>query len=287
MTRRGWRACAFLALLGLASSSPADPAAADRLRGAKALFFDGSYAEARRAWEAVRTAGGAEAKDAEFWIARCSENLGEPERALREYQAYLGARPANAALAEEARTARAGLAFKLYKRAGRREHLDLLRAALKDPGRSVRYFAALQLSQLDPRDGAAAIPVLRDLLAREKDPDLVDRAKLGLLRLDPKALAAAPQAVAASAAPRSRSRSISWIKVRIFEKGKATPTVSVNLPVALADLVFKSLPDDARERLRRQGYDADNFWQRLKGLGPAEIVTINGGDGERIQIWTE
>lgn len=287
MTRRRWRAFACVALLGLASASAANPAAEDRLRGAKALFFDGSYAEARRAWEAVRAAGGGEARDADFWIARCSENLGEPERALREYQAYLGARPANVALAEEARTARAGLGFKLYKRDGRREHLDLLQAALQDPSRSVRYFAALQLSQLGPRDGAPAIPVLRDLLAREKDADLVDRAKLGLLRLDPKALADTPARAAASPAPQAGARSITWIKVRIFEKGKATPTVSINLPASLADMVFKSLPDDARERLRRKGYDADNFWQRLKRLGPAEIVNIDGGDGERIQIWTE
>ncbi len=285
MTRLHGRAAALLALLGLvmsvAAAAPTPPAAGDALRGAKALFFDGSFAEARKAWEGVRARGGLDARDAEFWIARCSENLGELERALREYQAYLAARPTNAALAEEARTARAGLASKLYRQGGRRQHLDLLVAALADPSRSVRYFAALQLSQLDPKDGAPAIPVLRDLLAREKDPDLVDRAKLGLLRLDRKALAAVPAPGA------STQRSVSWIKVRIFEKGNERPTVSINLPVALADMVFKSLPDDARETLRRKGYDADNFWTRLKRLGPTEIVSIQSEDGERIQLWTE
>jgi hypothetical protein len=52
-------------------------------------------------------------------------------------------------------------------------------------------------------------------------------------------------------------------------------------------LVFKSLPDEARDTLRRKGYDADNFWSRLEQLGPTEIVPINGDSGERIQIWTE
>jgi tetratricopeptide (TPR) repeat protein len=281
-----WACVLALALVTCGAGVAADPAGeADRLRGAKALFFDGSYAEARQAWEVVRTAAGPGSADATFWIARCSENLGEPERALREYEAYLGAKPGNVALAEEARTARAGLALKLYKRDRKRQHLDLLRASLQDPSRSVRYFAALQLSQLDTSEGAVAIPVLRELVAREKDPDLVDRAKLGLLRLDPKALAETTPPPAA--APRAPARSIAWIKVRIFEKEQAQPTVSINLPVALADLVFKSLPDEARDKLRREGYDADNFWQRLKRLGPTEIVTIRSDDGERIQIWTE
>jgi hypothetical protein len=61
----------------------------------------------------------------------------------------------------------------------------------------------------------------------------------------------------------------------------------VNLPVALAELVFKSLPDEARQQLRSKGVDADNFWDRLKKLGPTEIIDIRGEDGEKIQIWME
>lgn len=271
-------AAALLAALGLAVSAAPS---AEQLRTAKALFFDGKYAEARGAWEDVRAAGGPEARDAAFWVARCTQNLGELERALREYGRYLDSQPANKPLAEEARTARVDLAARLYK-SGHPQHLSLLHAALGDPSRNVRTFAALQLSQLGPEAGAPAIPVLRSILAGEKDPDLVDRAKLGLLRLDPKALSEAPQA-----AREVPTRSIAWIKVRIFEQGHREPTVSINLPVALADLVFKSLPDEARGALRRKGYDADNFWSRLKKLGPTEIVTIQGDEGERIQIWTE
>jgi hypothetical protein len=57
--------------------------------------------------------------------------------------------------------------------------------------------------------------------------------------------------------------------------------------MALADLVFKSLPEDTRRELRRKGYDADNFWDHLKKLGPTEIIDIRGGDGEKVQIWIE
>jgi hypothetical protein len=75
--------------------------------------------------------------------------------------------------------------------------------------------------------------------------------------------------------------------VRIYEKGNSKPQVSINLPVALAEMAFKSLPDDARRELKKEGYDAETFWERLKKLGPTEILTIEGGDGAKIQVWIE
>ena len=65
------------------------------------------------------------------------------------------------------------------------------------------------------------------------------------------------------------------------------PKVTLNLPMTLAELLFKSLPEDAKRDLRRKGYDADNFWDQLKKLGPTEIIDIEGDDGEKIQIWIE
>lgn len=253
---------------------------AEKLRAAKELFFDRQYAQAREAWQAVRASGpGADAQAALYWVARCSESLGELERALGEYAGYLAARPADRALAEEAKTSRVALAVKLAK-AGNTQHVAVARDALADPNKTVRYFAALQLASLGTEEGKAAVPVLREILAKEKDEDLVERAKLALLRLDRKALSASPD-------PRRGAREAAWVRVRIYEKGASTPGVSINLPVALADLVFKSLPDDAVADLRKEGYDARTFWERLKQTGPAEILTIEGDDGERIQVWIE
>ena len=285
---RAWRV-ALLGLVLLGGSAvafaQADP---DRLRNAKALFFDRKYADARQAWEAIQAGRGPEAEAAAYWIARCSESLGEPERALDEYGAYLAGRPADRALAEEARTSRVSLAARLYK-TGHRQHLPILKDALDDPSRTVRYFAALQLPTLGCDVGRPALPVLKKILAEEKDEDLIDRAKLALLRCEPTALAQSPGAAPALplAAARPRLRETSWIRVRIYQKGAPKPQVSVNLPVALAELVFKSLPEEARAELRRKGYDADNFWDRLKKLGPTEILTIEGDGGERVQIWLE
>jgi len=255
---------------------------AEKLRAAKALFFDRQYAQAREAWQAVRASGrGPDAQAAPYWVARCSESLGESERALGEYAEYLASRPADRALVEEAKTSRVALAVKLAK-AGKTQHVEVAREALADPNRTVRYFAALQLASLGTGEGKAAVPVLREILAQEKDEDLVERAKLALLRLDRKALSDA-----VSPAPRPGAREAAWVRVRIWEKGASKPGVSINLPVALADLVFKSLPDDAVADLRKEGYDARTFWERLKKTGPAEILTVEGDDGERIQVWIE
>jgi hypothetical protein len=271
----------FLPALLLVACAPAARGQQDALRNGKELFFDRKYAEARQAWQTVSRQGGPDAVAATYWVARCSESLGEYERALGEYGKYLGARPTDRTLAEEARTSRVGLAARLYK-AGAKQHLPILTDALNDPARTVRYFAALQLSQLGPA-GRPAVPVLKKIVADEKDEDLVERAKLGLLRLEPGALAAVPSPPAAAAGRPAAG----WIRVRIYEKGGAKPKVSVNLPVALAEMVFKSLPDSAKGELKLKGYDADNFWDRLKKLGPSEIITIEGDDGERVQIWLE
>ena len=269
-----------LAALLLPAAAVFGQADGEKLRAAKELFFDRQYAEAREAWQAIAATGRASDRQAAaYWVARCSESLGESERALAEYGAYLAARPNDRALVEEARTSRVALAVKLAK-AGKKEHLAVAHEALADPSRTVRYFAALQVASLGPEAGKPAVPVLREILAEGKDEDLRERAKLALLRVDRKALD-----VEAPPGPRARGREASWVRVRIYEKGASKPNVSINLPVALADLVFKSLPDDAVADLRKEGYDARTFWERLKRPGPPEILTIEGGDSHALEIY--
>jgi hypothetical protein len=282
--RTGRLAAAVLLATGLAGAvRAADP---ETLRKAKALFFDRQYAEARAAWQAVlQTSRAPEADQAAFWIARASESLGEAERAFKEYGAFLARRPADKALVEEARTNRVGLAAQLYK-AGQRQHLDVIYAGLDDPARTVQYYAAFQLASLGPAAGKRAIPVLRRIIEEEQDEDLVDRAKVYLIKLDPQSLSRIAPRVSAEGHV-SAPRDVRMLRVRIFKEGLPRPKVTVNLPMTLADLLFKSLPEDAKRDLRRKGYDADNFWDQLKKLGPTRIIDIEGDEGEKIQIWIE
>lgn len=257
----------------LAAASWAQAAEVDRAAQAKRLFFDRKYSQAREAWTAARAAGGGEA--ASYWIARCSELLGEHARALDEYGRFLAARPSDTFLVEEARTSRVSLAMRLY-RSGKKEHLRVVADSLEDPSRTVRYFAALQLAGLGAPEGRPAIPVLRRILAEERDADLVERAKLALLRLDPRSLSAA------EARGPGQGR---WIKVRVQEKGQ--PKVAASFPLALAELVFKSLSDEARHELKSRGYEAETFLRHLEELGPTRIVDIQGEGGDKVEIWVE
>jgi hypothetical protein len=285
--RRATRRLLALALwlaapCALALAQP-DPEA---LRQAKALFFDRQYGEARSAWQGILSSGGGkEVEPAQYWVARCSESLGESERALSEYGRYLAARPTDKTLAEEAKTSRIALSVKLAK-AGNPAHVAIARDSLKDPSRTVRYFAALQVASLGVEQCKPAVPVLQEIITKEKDDDLVERAKLALLRCDRNALPAPAAAPAPAPAPR-QARQASWVRVRIYEKGESKPRVAINVPMALADLVFKALPDEAIADLRKEGYDAHNFWEAIKKTGPAEILTVEGKDGERIQVWLE
>jgi hypothetical protein len=52
-------------------------------------------------------------------------------------------------------------------------------------------------------------------------------------------------------------------------------------------MVFNSLPDEARDELREEGFDANSFWERLKRSGPADILSVEGEDGTRIEVWIE
>jgi hypothetical protein len=148
----------------------------------------------------------------------------------------------------------------------------------------VRYYAALQVATLGPELARPAVPVLLEIVKTEKDADLVERAKLALLRVDPGALTGIADGGTTAAPP---ARKAGWIKVRITEKGASAPKVSVTMPFALAELVFKSLPDDALRDLKSKGYDASNFWQKLKEMGPTEVIDVEGDEGEHVRIWIE
>jgi hypothetical protein len=268
-------------LLGAGRSSAAVPPARDpdALPKAKTLYFDRQYSAARDAWQAVYAARGDDA--ALYWIARCSDALGERERALEEYARYLETTPSDRLLEEEARTSRVTLATRLYK-SGTRTHLDVITDALRSPSKTVRYYAALQLSTLPREVSRPAIPLLRRIVEEEKDEDLVERAKLALLRVDARAL---PSTVEEHHA-RPLAPGALWIHVRIQGAGHAEPEVSIDLPLGLAELVFKSLPEEARRELNGRGYAAETFLRKLRELGPAKVLDVQGS-GEKVKVWIE
>lgn len=285
-------------LLALSTFSFAFPLAVETdLVEAKALFFDRKYEESRAKWAEIAASKGAFAEAATYWIARCSESLGDSERAFREYGVFLDLPPGDARLAEEAEISRIGLATKLT-RAGKPGYLTAVLRSLGDDRAAVRYFGALQVGSLpNPADARKATNVLKEIVASSKDPDLVERAKLQLLRLEPKSLGDAAPARSARPTPGPASTikrpaagsepegPARLLRIRISKGGKQT--VAVTVPFSLAEFVFNSLPDSTKHGLQLKGYDAEGFWKRLRTLNIREIVSIVGEDGETIEIWIE
>ena len=275
--RRALAALCVAACLATALSRPAVAQggdAATAANAAKALYFDRKYDAARQAWSAVARGTGSEGITALYWIAQCSEKLGEDERALGEYLKYIQKRPAGQ-LSEDARTSRVRIATRLVK-AGKEQHMALLTEGLADSNRTVRYYSALQMCSLGAPKGSPAIGALQALVRDERDSDLVERAQLCLVKLG-----AASQA--RSSAPQGEAGR--WFRVEVVRAGKKE--VSVSMPLGLADLVLKSLPEDALVELRKKGFNTENFMGNLKNYSGGPLVDIVGDDGERIRIWIE
>lgn len=268
------------------------------LTEAKALFFDRKYEQSRAKWAEIAAASkGASSEAATYWVARCTESLGDSERAFREYGVFLDLPPGDARLAEDAEISRVGLATKLT-RAGKNGFLTAALRSLGDHRPSVRYFGALQVGALpNATDARKAVPVLREILTASKDSDLVERAKLQLLRLEPASLGdssatsarprttPAPRGARAGSTDREPEGIARLLRIRITKNGKQT--VSVTVPFSLAEFVFGSLPEATKRGLQLKGYDAEGFWKRLRSLNIKEIVSIVSDDGETIEVWVE
>ncbi|MCS7311650.1 MAG: hypothetical protein NZ742_01855 [Acidobacteria bacterium] len=74
----------------------------------------------------------------------------------------------------------------LYQTTGQGRYWEVYQAFLRASDRFVRYYAAFQLSYWsDPARRRSALPVLREILTRETDPNLLARAQLAWLRIEP------------------------------------------------------------------------------------------------------
>lgn len=215
--------------------------------------------------------------DALFYSGKCLEEMKESRRALLVYEAYLKNAP-DGTLREEAEVAVIDLAFALYQ-AGDKTFLGPITGRLAHPMRAVRYYAAFTLSHLaDRRLAAVALPVLKEIIEHEHDADLQDRARIAVMRIAPGQLPPKP-------AVKSSISGNRMLHIRIQEKGAKQDNVSLNIPLAWADLALKALSEKDRRALRQKGYDVENIMSRLTGRN-GFAIEINE-DGSSIRIWVE
>src|SRR5881409_3140575 len=164
----------------------------DLFNQGKVLMFDKKWDDARAAFQMLlqEFPNSNFVPQANYFSARCLQAQGKDVEALRAYEFFLQKYAQEAYLQAEARNAVVDLAAALLEK-GDSSYKDRITAGLKDVNKEVRYFSAIRSSYLNDRKiTTLAVPILREILEKEKERDLVDRAKIALLRIDPNALSA-------------------------------------------------------------------------------------------------
>ncbi len=266
----------------LAAGAFAQTRADERLfEEAKVLIFDKSWEAAQAKLDSLleEFPESPLKEPALFYRAKClGERRDRAREAFEAYEVFLrGVRSGerNASLVEDAEVSLIDLAFGLYEK-GERSKLAAIEDRLRSPNKVVRYYAAFKLSYIkDKGISGRAVPVLKGIVDSERDPELRDRARIALLRVDPGALREVGD-------DRREVRS-RLLRIQVLEGGKKK--VDINIPWALADLALQAIPDEERVMMRRKGYDLDRIINELAKTG-SSIIEIND-EGSVIRIWIE
>ena len=246
---------------------------------AKILIFDKEWKDAQEKLEELfeKYPDSPWYSQAVFYRAKClKEQKGKKLEALKAFQDYIKRENRSKSLAEDSELSIIDLAYELYKD-GKRSYLDEIEKRLSSSNRVVRYFAAIKLSQVEEKKVASrAVPMLKEIIKKEKDDELRDRAKIALLRVDPGALKDLEEE-----RPVRKAR---LLKIRVWKDGELT--FKVNIPWALADLALGSIEEEEKASLKKEGYDLDTIMKTLAEAG--EIIYIeNKEEGTIIKIWIE
>jgi len=244
---------------------------------AKLLIFDKQWAAALKELDEVidKRADSRYYAAALFYRGKCQEELGAKKQALESYEKFI-INSGSSNLAEEARISIIDLAAVLYQ-AGGKNYLQKMVELLNHENKIVSYYAAFKLSYLPDRKIAArALPVLQTILDKEKDDELRDRAKIAVMRIDPARLKEMDR--------QNKELAGKMLKIRIFDRNDAQAKLSLNIPLALADLALKSLSQEQKQLLLKQGHNLDEILTQLTARGMK--IDIQDEDSV-IQIWVE
>ena len=246
---------------------------------AKILIFDKEWKDAQEKLEDLlkKYPDSSWYSQAVFYRAKClKEQRGKKLEALKAFRDYIKRRDRSKSLAEDSELSIIDLAYELYKD-GKRSYLAEIEKRLSSSNRVVRYFAAIKLSQVkEKKVSSRAVPVLKEIIKKEKDDELRDRAKIALLRVDPGVLKDLEE--------ERPVRKAKLLKIRVWKDGEQT--LKINIPWALADLALGSIEDEEKASLKKEGYDLDTIMKTLAEVG--EIIYIeNKEEGTIIKIWIE
>lgn len=199
-----------------------------------------------------------------FYKGKCWEEKKDTLKALENYTAFLRI-STNDTLKEEASRAVIDLNFILYQAQRKANSSNPGKATeeiinfLNNKQLVVKYYAAFKLSYIaDKAIASYAVPVLKSIIENESDSELVERAKIALMRINPELLKK-------SSKPQSIENRL--IVLSIYDKKSKTNSVSITIPFALARLALESIPDKDKTKLTDKGYDITRILDTLAKTG--------------------
>lgn len=209
-----------------------------------------------------------------FYKGKCLEELKRYIGALNSYEEY-SKFSNNKSLYEEANIAIIDISFRLS--INNKKYLLRVINYLKSTTKTIRYYAAFKLSySKDKKKARLSVPILKNIINNETDIELIDRAKLALMRIDPKLL-------------KFVSKKIKHIEnkelhIRIFDKKRNKETLSLNIPFLLAKLALEALPTEDKKLLKKKGYSIDLILEKLVDSGVKLKFEV---ENIIIEIWLE
>lgn len=246
------------------------------LEKAKLEIFDRNWEPALKKLEHLlaQFPGSPNYPSALFYKGWCLKELGQVKPALEAYTEYLKI-STNASLREEAEIAMIDLDFQLYQK-GEKQYLEPVIRFLESGDRMVRYYAAFKLSYADDKKIAeTAAPVLKKIVAGESDEELVDRAKVALMRINPEHL---------KEVTKTRGIEKRMVHIQVYDKQTRKDSFSISIPFALAKLALDSVPEKEKELLNKQGYNVDRLLATL--VETSELMRIESDD-VIFKIWLD
>jgi len=211
-----------------------------------------------------------------YWGRTLEEQKGKEKEALEAFKKYILRKDSSEILIQEAETSIINLSFSLYEK-GRKSYLKEIKTRLYRPNRVIKYYAAIKLSYLkDKKEARDAIPVLKEILDKEKDEEIKDKAKIAILRIDPDTFKDFEE--------ERYERKIMMLKIRVTNKWTKEITFHLNIPWALADLALVNIPDEAKRQLRQEGYDLDRIIKEL--IEGQRVIEIETKDSI-LKIWID
>jgi tetratricopeptide (TPR) repeat protein len=265
-----------------AGLSGSQDAAEDISKSGKELYDRARLALFDRQWDRALAALGTLIKKypdtpyrarALFYKGKCYEEKKMTAEALYNYNAFVEISK-NESMVEEATRGIIYLNFLLYKKTDSTKYLKAIEKYIHSNSKVVRYFAGLQLSYVAKKSYAKkAAPVLLDIIEEESDTELVERAKLRLMNIDPSLL---------KRNSRTENLESKQLAIEVYDKNTKRTTVSLSIPFVFASLALQSLPDDVSAFLKEKGYKVEQIIKAISVSG--EIFKVEG-DETIFKIW--